>query len=526
MLLFSCGLLLLVIGYFVYGRFIEKILAPDDRITPAVKYRDGVDFIVLPHWKNMLIQLLNIAGVGPVIGVIAGIKFGEIVFLIIPIGNIIGGATHDFVSGMASLRNRGTNLPNFVKITLGTPFFYFFSIFMALLLLLVVAVFINIPASLIDNVFFPEINCFWIAVAAIFLYYIVATMFPVDKIIGSLYPIFGALLLIGSIALMISLFVSGVKNPELLHESMQFSELKNKFLVNNPIIPCLFVTIACGILSGFHATQSPIIARTMKSEREARSSFYGMMVVEGVIAMVWAAGALAIYNISPELWQLAPAKVLPQITSRFLGQGLGALTVVAVVILAVTSGDTAMRSLRLSLAEMLRISQKPFVNRFLICLPLIAIVAFLLVWSNGDASSFGQLWNYFAWANQTLAVFTLGGCCVWLYAQKKPGWVAAIPGAFITFIVLTFILWTSAEHNGPVGLSSAVSSLYLWATGANSSLEFSGAGLDLSQSCLFGAILAIVFTGWCIRRGILFSKNSDICLEDPKQENEITSDGK
>ena len=524
MLLFSCGLLILVVGYYFYGRFVEKILSPDDRETPAVKYRDGVDFMVLPHWKNMLIQLLNIAGVGPVIGVIAGIKFGEIVFLIIPIGNIIGGATHDFVSGMASLRNRGTNLPNFVKMTLGAPFFHFFSFFMAFLLLLVVAVFINIPASLIDNVFFPKTSCFWIAVTLIFLYYIVATMFPVDKIIGSLYPIFGGLLLLGSAVLMVALFVSGAKDPSLLCESTQFSELKNAFLVNNPIIPCLFVTIACGILSGFHATQSPIIARTMKSERQARSSFYGMMVVEGVIAMVWAAGALAIYNLFPELWSQAPAKVLPKITTHFLGQSLGSITVVAVIILAVTSGDTAMRSLRLSLAETFRINQKPFVNRFIICLPLIAIVALLLIWSNRDAASFGQLWNYFAWGNQTLAVFTLGGCCVWLYAQKKQGWIAAIPGVFMTFIVLTFILWTSVEHKGPVGLGSVISSFYLWITGVNDGFELSGKGLDLSESCIYSAIIAVLYIGSCIRRGIVFSKKSDIQMEDSETKVEVSSE--
>ena len=215
---------------------------------------------------------------------------------------------------------------------------------------------IYLTPLIIDNVFFPKTSCFWIAVTLIFLYYIAATMFPVDKIIGSLYPIFGGLLLLGSAVLMVALFVSGAKDPSLLCESTQFSELKNAFLVNNPIIPCLFVTIACGILSGFHATQSPIIARTMKSERQARSSFYGMMVVEGVIAMVWAAGALAIYNLFPELWNQAPAKVLPQITTHFLGHSLGSITVVAVIILAVTSGDTAMRSLRLSLAETFRIN--------------------------------------------------------------------------------------------------------------------------------------------------------------------------
>lgn len=489
MLLFFVGLALLVIGYFTYGRMVEKILEPDDRKTPALMHHDGVDFMVLPHWKNMLIQLLNIAGVGPVIGVIAGIKFGPIVFLLIPIGNIIGGATHDFVAGMASLRNRGTNLPNFVQLTLGNYVYRFFSVFVVFLLLLVVAVFINIPANLIDGVFLPHQRFFWGAVCAIFAYYVIATMFPVDKIIGSLYPIFGGLLLIGSGALLVALVLSGIKDPSILLESEKFVELKNAFLENNPIIPCLFVTIACGILSGFHATQSPIIARTMKSEYEARSSFYGMMVLEGVIAMIWAAGAMAIYNMNPELWAKAPAAVLPEITSHFLGKRLGSITVVAVIILAITSGDTAMRSMRLSLAEILKINQKPFMNRFFICLPLIAIVAVLLWWSNADAKSFGKLWNYFAWGNQALAVFTLGGACVWLLSKKRPGWIAAVPGAFMTFIVVSFILWTSEAHKGPAGF-----------------------GFDLKLSYAIGAVVAVIYMLLCFKRGKMFARNN-IVLE-------------
>lgn len=491
MLLFSVGLLLLVVGYYTYGRFVEKVLGPDDRETPAVKYRDGVDYIVLPHWKNMLIQLLNIAGVGPVIGVIAGIKFGSIVFLIIPIGNIIGGATHDFISGMASLRNHGTNLPNFVKMTLGTAVSRFFIVFLIILLLLVVAVFINVPANLIDG-FLPNKSIFWLAVGLIFLYYIVATMFPVDKIIGTIYPFFGVVLLLGTLALLISIFINAGKTPSFLVESDKFIELKKDFLADSPLIPCLFVTIACGILSGFHATQSPIIARTMKSERQARSSFYGMMVLEGVIAMVWAAGALVIYNINPDLWNEAPARVLPQITTFFLGKGLGSITVIAVIILAVTTGDTAMRSMRLSLAEALNLDQRSFFNRFLICIPLIGLVALLLWWSNTDKDSFGELWNYFAWVNQTLAVFTLGGGCVWLYARKKQGWIASVPGAFMTFIVLCFILWTSKRHNGPAGL-----------------------GLDLHLSYAISAVIAVLFMIWCTYRGIRYSKDPNIMMEEP-----------
>lgn len=480
MLLFLLGIVLLVVGYATYGRFVEKTLGPDDRETPAVKFRDGVDYMVLPHWKNMLIQLLNIAGVGPVIGVIAGIKFGSIVFLLIPIGNIIGGATHDFIAGMASLRNGGANLPYFIKITLGNVFYRAFSVFMCFLLLLVVAVFINIPANLIDKTFVPQIPFFWEAVGVIFLYYIVATMFPIDKIIGALYPFFGAILLIGSGALLVSLLIRGASAPSILVESEAFKA--GKFA--QPIIPCLFVTIACGILSGFHATQSPIIARTMQSERQARASFYGMMVLEGVIAMIWAGAAMAIYNKVPELMKASPNDVLPKITTDFLGAWLGPVTVVAVVVLAITSGDTAMRSLRLSLAEILKIEQKPIKNRLLVCAPLIVVISALLWWSNQNAASFGKLWNYFAWGNQALAAATLGASAVWLYALRKRGWVAVVPSAFMTFIVVSFILWTSEAHKGPAGF-----------------------GLELPVAYSLAAVITVVFTAWCVARGKKFAKN-------------------
>ena len=316
MLLFLLGMAILVIGYFTYGRFVEKILGPDDRPTPCRTCSDGVDFVRLPHWKNMLIQLLNIAGVGPVIGVILGIKFGAIAFLIIPVGNIIGGAVHDFVGGMMSLRHNGANLPELIRMNTGKAFYWIFSAFMIFLLLLVVAVFINIPARLIDG-FWPSTALFWTAVIAIFLYYIAATLFPVDKIIGSVYPLFGALLILGTFAIFAVLMFHAAGNPALLSESEAFRANMLTPANNSPILPMLFVTIACGILSGFHATQSPIIARTMEHEKQAKSSYYGMMVLEGVIGMIWAAAGLAIYNLFPELMQENPTNVLSKITTHF-----------------------------------------------------------------------------------------------------------------------------------------------------------------------------------------------------------------
>ena len=461
MKLFILGLFILLGGYFFYGKLIEKIVGPDDRETPAKRLHDGVDFIVLPHWKNMLIQLLNIAGVGPVIGVILGIKFGIIAFVIIPIGNIIGGAVHDYLSGMMSLRSDGANLPRLIKENIGQKFYFVFSCFMVFLLLLVVAVFINIPAQLVDNLI-PGKPVFWIAVAGIFVYYIVATLFPVDKIIGSLYPVFGGLLLLGTLAIFGAMICKLRVSPELLEQSAGFTE-KMFTPQKYPLIPMLFVTIACGIMSGFHATQSPIIARTMSSEKQARASFYGMMVLEGAIAMVWAGAALMIYNLFPALMAKAPGAVLSDITSHFLGKYAGTITVLSVIILAVTSGDTAMRSLRLSLAEILRVPQSRFFNRIVLCLPLIFIVSILLWWSNKSAATFNQLWNYFAWGNQVLAASTLAAATVWLGVRNKNCWIAWLPGAFMTFVVTTYILWISPAHGGPLGFGLELSHAYLFA---------------------------------------------------------------
>lgn len=473
MLFFLAGIVLLIVGYFTYGKLVEKIVGPDDRTPPAISEADGVDYVVLPKWKNMMIQLLNIAGVGPVIGVILGIKFGEIVFLIIPVGCVIAGATHDFLAGMMSLRDKGANLPKIIRDNLGKGYSSIFSWFMVILLLLVVAVFINIPANLCNGLL-PGNDNFWICVGAIFVYYVVATLFPVDKIIGTIYPFFAAMLLVGTAAVFVMLLWLGFKDPALLQESEAFQAAKFGG-EHSPVIPLLFVTIACGIISGFHATQSPIVARTMKSEREARITFYGMMIAEGAIAMVWAGAALLIYNTFPEFLAMNPNATLSKITTYLLGSGMGTVTVVAVIILAVTSGDTALRSTRLSLAELLKIKQANLINRILICLPLIAIVAGLLWWSNKDAASFSHLWNYFAWGNQVLAASTLMAAAVWLARRGKQYDIALIPGMFMTFIIVAYILWTSPAHKQAYGF-----------------------GLPLTFSCAIGAVVAIVFA-ICVR---------------------------
>ena len=473
MALFIGGMLFLLAGYFGWGRIVEKIFAPDDRKPPALANPDGVDVLPLPQWKNMLIQLLNIAGVGPVIGVILGIKFGKIALLIIPVGCVFMGAVHDFAAGMMSLRMNGANLPKIVRELLGRKYATVFSWFMIVLLLLVVAVFINVPATLIDKTVFPETSFFWPVVAAIFIYYVAATLFPVDKIIGRVYPLFGALLVAGSLAISIALLVAGFKTPEILDDCAHFADFK----AANPLFPCLFVTIACGIISGFHATQSPIVARTMTSERQAKSTFFGMMVAEGAIEMIWAAAALAIYNIAPSNISLPGPAVLGNITTHFLGKWMGGVTVFAIVALAVTSGDTALRSSRLGIGEMFAIDQVKVSTRVLTCLPLVVIVAILLWWSNTSAKSFNNLWNYFAWGNQMLSATTLLAGTAWLLrkGRRAAALVTLVPGFFMTAVVVTFILWTPGTGGQPWGLVPG--GLPLWAASSIGALAAAAASV-------------------------------------------------
>ena len=486
MLMFLIGLVILLLGYLFYGRLVEKIVGVEpERTTPAVADRDGVDFVVLPHWKNMMIQLLNIAGVGPVIGVILGVKFGAIVFLIIPIGNIIGGAVHDFAAGVMSLRDHGANLPMLMQKCNGKLLSALFTLFMSVLLLLVVAVFITTPAQLCNSLV-PNANILWYAVVAIFIYYIISTIFPVDKIIGKCYPIFGALLVIGTIALFVKLMWEGFRTPALLTESAAFKERMFTPEKNQPIIPLLFVTIACGILSGFHATQSPIVARTIRNEREARSDFYGMMVLEGFIAMVWAAAGLAIYNLFPEQMAKPAPAVLQFLCKYFLGSWVGALVVVSVVILSITSGDTAMRSLRMSLAEILHIGQVKLSSRIVLCIPIIVLVAGLIWWSSISAKTFNQLWNYFAWGNQVLGACTLTAATEWLISRKRNAIITFVPGAFMTFIVFCYILWISPEHGGPVGF-----------------------GLELRTAQIIAAVLAAVSMAIAIYHGLQMRRSAE-----------------
>lgn len=476
---FLGGIALLIAGYFTYGRFVSGLIGPDDRPTPCMVNPDGVDYVPMPKWKNMLIQLLNIAGTGPVMGVILGIKFGKIALLIIPFGCILMGAVCDFMAGMISLRSNGANLPRIVRANLGPSYAAVFTWVMLFLLTLCITVFINVPAALIDNTYLPDISFFWWAIAIIFTYYVLATLFPVDKIIGRIYPIFGALLLIGSVAVALALVIAALHTPEILNDCPGFDGFK----AANPLFPCLFVTISCGIISGFHSTQSPIVARTMRSEREARATFYGMMIAEGVIAMIWASAALALYNIAPENLKLGGPVVLGNVATHFLGKWMGGVTVAAIVVLAVTSGDTALRSARLSLAEECSVGQREISKRILMTLPFVVVVVAMLWWSSRDNASFNHCWNYFAWGNQMVAATVLMSATVWLLRAGKRcvALVTLLPGMFMTVVVGSFILWTPGTNGLPHGLIPG--------------------GIPLWASIALGSVIAIVFATYAFYRG-------------------------
>ncbi|MCF0216616.1 MAG: carbon starvation protein A [Fibrobacteraceae bacterium] len=457
MITFLIGVAILVGGYFTYGKFIEKIFGPDDRKTPALSNPDGVDRMVLPHWKNTLIQLLNIAGIGPVIGVILGIKFGAIVFILLPIGNVLGGAVHDYFSGMVSIRNNGANVPALAQKFLGKGPAKLVMLLIAVALIFVGAVFTNTPAALVNTPILVGNNVspqlFWIAVVLIFVYYFLSTFFPIDKIIGRIYPVFGGLLIIASVAI----FIGIVPNLACL-DNISITNLASNFTqhpTGQPVFPMLFVTIACGIISGFHSTQSPIVARTEKTEKTGRQTFYGMMILEGLIGMIWAAGGMFIYKQMPELISGASGvKVLSQLVSTVIPfQAVSVVVVIGVIILAITSGDTSLRSLRLIIAELLDFDQKSAKNRLLLTIPIFGICAILIFWSNMSPEGFNILWNYFSWSNQVMAVCSLCVTVVYLRSKKKNYLVALLPCMFMIFIVSAYILWVSPTNlkGAPVG---------------------------------------------------------------------------
>lgn len=454
---FLLALLLLIVGYFVYGKYVTKLFDPDpNRKTPAVEMADGVDYIPMPTWKLFMIQFLNIAGLGPIFGAIMGAQFGTASYLWIVFGTIFAGAVHDFFSGTISLRNRGANLPEIIGMYLGEKTRKIMIVFILVLMVLVGAVFVSGPAELLAAMTPSYLNAFfWMGV--IFLYYLLATLLPIDKIIGKIYPLFAIALLFMALGIFVVLLIQWPALPEI------WDGFGTKYDAN-PIFPMMFISIACGAISGFHATQSPMMARCMKNEKHARPVFYGAMVTEGIVALIWAAAATWFYGEygTVDTATGAPysgAMVATRISVEWLGTIGGIVAILGIVAAPITSGDTALRSARLIAADMLHIEQKSLRKRLLICLPLFLLTMGILVFSLVNADGFKIIWRYFAWCNQTLAVFSLWAITVHLVMKGKNYFITLIPALFMTAVTLCYILMAPEGFGLPATPSYLLSGL-------------------------------------------------------------------
>ncbi len=437
---------ILIVGYMLYGRVAEKAFAPDGRETPAFRKKDGVDFVPIRTWKAFLIQLLNIAGTGPIFGALMGAVFGPVVFLWIIFGAIFGGAVHDFMCGMVSMRHDGASIAELSGIYLGKAANVFMNLFSVVLLILCGTVFVTSPAGLIAKLIPGFMDArFWTVV--IIVYYLLATLLPIDKLIGKLYPVFGVLLIVMACAVIGGIVFSGGKYtiPEIT--------LKNLHPEGTHIWPYMFITVACGAISGFHATQSPMMSKCITSEKEGRKVFYGAMICESVIALVWAAAGVAFYGSTQllnEALSHGASNVVYEISTGVLGMLGGVLAVAGVIICPVTSGDTAFRSARLILAEVFRLDQKKIGNRLVITVPLLLAGGLLTWYSLHDDKGFQSVWRYFSWSNQTLAMIALWVSTSYLIKNGKSRFASlltALPAAFMTAVSITYIL-TATEGFG------------------------------------------------------------------------------
>ena len=481
MISFLIALCALVVGYFVYGRFVERVFSPDDRPTPAVAKADGVDFVALPGWKIFMIQFLNIAGTGPIFGAIMGAWYGPIAYLWIVLGCIFAGSVHDYLSGMLSIRHDGAGLPELIGHYLGLPAKRVMLVFSIFLLMMVGAVFVYSPAIILHGIWGSKM--FWIVV--IFAYYIIATMLPIDKIIGKVYPLFAFSLLFMAFALFVGLLVKQPAIPE-LWSSLDDTPAwlgREGFVANNPVFPALFITIACGAISGFHATQSPLMARCMKSERWGRPIFYGAMITEGIVALIWASVSMYFFYyggwqeiVKPDVVEAFMAQseggktlmqyfdaptVVKLVCEGWLGMAGGILALLGVVAAPITSGDTAFRSARLIVAEFLGVEQRSVRRRLYVCIPMFVVALLLLMWQMNNPNGFNIIWQYFGWANQTLAVFTLWALTVYLVRHQKPYLMMLIPALFMTVVSATFLLVSKQALGLPLAVSYTGSAVVL-----------------------------------------------------------------
>lgn len=459
MVSFLLSVIALIVGYLIYGKIVEKQFGADDSIkTPVIRMEDGVDYVAMPQWKIFLIQFLNIAGLGPIYGAIAGALWGPVCYIWIVLGSIFAGGVHDYFSGMLSVRHDGESISEVVGRYLGSGFKQFMRVFSVILLILVGVVFVLGPAQLLAVLTPDTLDVkFWVYV--VFAYYVLATLLPVDKLIGNIYPLFGACLIIMAIGVAGGIMIKGYHMPEMTLANLHPGKLS--------IWPMMFVTIACGAISGFHSTQSPLMARCITSESQGRKIFYGSMIAEGILALVWASASIAFFGSTGELSKAiathgGPGYVVTTLSNTLIGKAGGALAILGAVACPISSGDTAFRSARLTIADFLKFKQGPMKNRLIISVPLF-VIGFILTTINFDI-----IWRYFAWSNQTLATFVLWTASVYMVTKGKSFLMTAIPATFMTAVCITYILVApegfgiSSTISYPIGIIGALAILGLF----------------------------------------------------------------
>lgn len=437
MISFLVSVLALIIGYVVYSKVVERIFGADpQRPTPAITMADGMDYVAMPHWKIFLIQFLNIAGLGPIFGAVAGAMWGPSAFLWIVLGSLFAGGVHDYFSGMLSVRHGGESITETTGRYLGNGMKQFMRVFTILLLVMLGAVFIMGPAKIIDGMM-GGVGSVTLWVWVIFIYYVLSTILPIDKVIGKLYPVFGVALLFMAIGISVMMFYRGLTVPEITWANLTNQHVNpEKF----PLFPMLFVTVACGAISGFHASQSPMMARCITNERQGRPIFFGAMVTEGVVALIWAAISMSFFGSVGGLNEAMTAHsgnaawAVSEISNSLLGKVGGILALLGVVAAPITSGDTAFRSARLIVADFMKSNQAPLKNRLLISVPLFAVGYGLTL------IDFAVVWRYFAWTNQSLATIVLWVITAYLIKEQKNFWVSLVPAVFMTAVATSYIL--------------------------------------------------------------------------------------
>lgn len=446
MVSFFLCLALLILAYFGYGKLVDQTFGPDDRETPAVEINDGVDYVVMPQWKLFLVQLLNIAGLGPIFGALQGALWGPVVFLWITFGTMLAGGVHDYFSGMLSERNRGASISEVTGTYLGHGMKNVMRVFSVILLVMVGTVFAVGPAGLIVKLISEKgvtgimvSTTFWLAI--ILLYYFIATFISIDKIIGKIYPVFGICLIIMAVGVVIGIFTGGYHIPEIA------SHFYNMHPKHTPIWSFMFITVACGAISGFHATQSPLMARCLKSERQGHFVFYGAMVAEGIIALVWAAAGCSLYEVTgglntglAEVLSNGQSAAIYDVCAKTMGPVGVILAMLGVVVCPITSGDTAFRSARLTLADWFGINQEKYGKRLILCVPLLGMGAFLGFGNTFGIIDYTVIWRYFSWTNQTLAMIVLWAASMYLLQEKKNYWITALPATFMSAVSITYFV--------------------------------------------------------------------------------------